>query len=111
MALVLCTNLAAYVAGAEEIIVSLIPMPPIVAELIFYAAAASVVLFGLKAVGISEKIAVTVIFVLIGMLAVASFFAKLHPVNVGGTTLNTGLAYFGMHLFVRFAGLFKIPAR
>lgn len=108
MALVLCTNLAAYVSGAEAIIVSIIPMPPIIAELIFYAAAASVVLFGLKAVGISEKIAVTIIFLLIGILAVASFFAKLHPVNMGGTTLNAGLAYFGMAMFAMSA-YFSIP--
>ena len=83
-------------------------MPPIIAELIFYAAAASVVLFGLKAVGISEKIAVTIIFLLIGILAVASFFAKLHPVNMGGTTLNAGLAYFGMAMFAMSA-YFSIP--
>ena len=108
MALVLCTNLAAYVSGAEAIIVSIIAMPPIIAELIFYAAAASVVLFGLKAVGISEKIAVTIIFLLIGILAVASFFAKLHPVNMGGTTLNAGLAYFGMAMFAMSA-YFSIP--
>ena len=72
MALILCTNLAAYIAGAGEIMVELLPISHVTAKLIFYVAAASVVLFGLKAVGVSEKIAVTVIFILIGILAVSS---------------------------------------
>jgi amino acid permease len=108
MALVLCTNLAAYIVGAEEIIIGIIPMPPIVAQLIFYAVAASVVLFGLKAVGVSEKLAVTVIFILIGILAVASLFSRLHPLNMSVGTLNSGLALFGMAMFAMSA-YFSIP--
>ena len=72
MALILCTNLAAYISGAGEILTELLPVPGIAAKLLFYVAAAAVVLFGLKAVGVSEKIAVAVIFILIGVLAVAS---------------------------------------
>lgn len=62
MALVLFTNLAAYISGAAEIISELLGISLWLSRLLFYAAAASVVLFGLKAVGISEKLAVTVIF-------------------------------------------------
>ena len=61
MVLVLFTNLAAYIEGAQEILTSLLGVSPMIARLIFYFLAASVVLFGLKAVGISEKIAVAVI--------------------------------------------------
>lgn len=108
MALVLCTNLAAYVVGAEEIIIGIIPMPSIVAQLIFYAAAASVVLFGLKVVGVSEKIAVGVIFLLIGILAVASLFSELHPVAVARFSTNGALAFFGMAMF-SMSAYFSIP--
>lgn len=108
MALILCTNLAAYIAGASEIMVDMLPISPIAADLIFYAAAASVVLFGLKAVGVSEKIAVTVIFILIGILAVSSFTAIRNPLPVSGSSLNAALAFFGMAMFA-LSAFFSIP--
>ena len=108
MALILCTNLAAYIAGASEIMVDMLPISPIAADLIFYAAAASVVLFGLKAVGVSEKIAVTVIFILIGILAVSSFTAIHNPLPVSGSSLNAALAFFGMAMFA-LSAFFSIP--
>lgn len=108
MAVILVTNLAAYISGAAEVIVGLIPMPPIVAKLLFYAVAASVVLFGLKAVGISEKIAVSVIFVLIAVLAVASFMKAHNPLSVSVGTLNDALAYYGLAMFAMSA-FFSVP--
>ena len=86
----------------------LLPISPIAADLIFYAAAASVVLFGLKAVGVSEKIAVTVIFILIGILAVSSFTAIRNPLPVSGSSLNAALAFFGMAMFA-LSAFFSIP--
>lgn len=108
MALILCTNLAAYISGAEEILVELLPVSPLAAKLIFYAAAAAVVLFGLKAVGVSEKLAVAVIFVLIGILAVASLFADHHAIAWVGESGKAALAYFGMAMFAMSA-FFSIP--
>ena len=108
MALILCTNLAAYISGAEEIAVELLPVSGLVAKLIFYIAAATVVLFGLKAVGVSEKIAVAVIFVLIGILAVASLFAEHHEIVLFGGTTQAALAYFGMAMFAMSA-FFSVP--
>ena len=108
MGLILITNLAAYITGAEEVIVSLIPMPAIVAELIFYVVAAAVVLFGLKAVGISEKYAVGAIFVLIGVLAVGSAVAKHNVIPMTGGNLNKMLAYYGLAMF-SMAAFFSVP--
>lgn len=108
MEVILVTNLAAYIAGAEEVIVGLLPIPPIAAKLLFYAVAASVVLFGLKAVGISEKIAVTVIFALIGVLAVASFIKARNPLSLTVGTLNDALAYYGLAMFAMSA-FFSVP--
>lgn len=108
MALILCTNLAAYISGAEEIMVELLPIPGLMAKLLFYLAAAAVVLFGLKAVGVSEKIAVAAIFVLIGILAVASLFADHHEIVLAGASGKAALAYFGMAMFAMSA-FFSIP--
>ena len=59
---ILFTNLAAYITGAADVITGFAPgVPPLIAKLLFYALAAVVVLLGLKAVGVSESVAVTVI--------------------------------------------------
>ena len=96
---ILFTNLTGYITGAEEIIVGLIPMPKLLAKLIFYALAASIVIFGLKAVGVSEKVAMVVIFALIGILAVSSFFVDPNPVPLFNFSVNGFLAYYGMSMF------------
>lgn len=108
MALILCTNLAAYILGAEEVIVSLIPMPKLAAEVLFYLVAAAVVLFGLKAVGVSEKFAVGAIFGLIGVLAVASLLAEHHRLPLAGGSVNGALAYYGMAMFA-LSAFFSVP--
>ena len=108
MTLILFTNLAAYIAGAEELIVSLLPVSGLAAKLMFYALAAAVVLFGLKAVGVSEKVAVAAIFVLIGTLAVASFIVPGHGLPMESGTANYGLAYYGMAMF-SMAAFFSVP--
>lgn len=108
MTLILFTNLAAYITGSKEIIVGLLPVPGAVATLLFYVAAASVVLFGLKAVGVSEKISVAIIFGLIFTLAVASFFAPPQALPLAGGTVNGALAFFGMAMFAMSA-FFSVP--
>ena len=108
MALILCTNLATYIAASEEIIVALVPMPPLAAKLLFYVLAASVVFFGLKVVGISEKYAVSAIIGLIAVLAAASAFAEHNPINLRPGTFNQMLAYFGLAMFAMSA-FFSVP--
>ena len=108
MALVLFTNLAAYISGAAEIISELLGISLWLSRLLFYAAAASVVLFGLKAVGISEKLAVTVIFLLVGVLAFFSLAHINNPLQVRAGRVTEGLAYFGMAMFA-FSAFFSVP--
>ena len=108
MAVILVTSLAAYISGAEEIIVGLLPIPSIAAKLLFYVVAASVVLFGLKAVGVSEKIAVTVIFALIAALAAASLLNIRNSLSRSAGSLNDALAYYGLAMFAMSA-FFSVP--
>lgn len=108
MALVMFTNLAAYISGAAEIITDLIGVPMIVSKLIFYVAAASVVLFGLKAVGVSETVAVSVIFGVIGVLGVCSLFNISNPLNFSIGQPNHILAFFGMAMLA-FSAFFSVP--
>ena len=108
MALVLFTNLAAYISGVAEIISELLGISLWLSRLLFYAAAASVVLFGLKAVGVSEKLAVGVIFLLVGLLACFSMLHIQNPLPVNAGSITEGLAYFGMGMFA-FSAFFSVP--
>lgn len=108
MTLILLTNLAGYITGAADIIVALLPISMLAAKLIFYFAAAIVVLFGLKAVGVSEKFAVAVIFVLVGALAVFSFFVPANRVNLVNGSVRGCLAFYGMAMFAMSA-FFSVP--
>ncbi len=108
MAFVLVTNLAAYIAGASEVMVGFLPLSDLASKLIFYVAAAVVVVFGLKAVGISEKYAVAVIFVLIGILAVASFMVPMHPLPMKTGKISDMISFFSMAMLA-FAAFFSIP--
>ena len=108
MLAILFTNLTGYITGAEEILVSLLPISPFVAKLLFYLLAAAVVIFGLKAVGVSEKISIAVIFALIGVLAVASFFRPANEIPMFTFDMNGVLAYFGMAMF-SLSAFFSVP--
>ena len=55
LAVAFLANLAAYVAGAGEIVATLTGAPARLAEAIVFAVAAGVVFFGLKAVGVAER--------------------------------------------------------
>ena len=65
-------------------------------------------LFGLKAVGVSEKIAVTVIFALIAALAAASLLNVRNPLSLSAGSLNDALAYYGLAMFAMSA-FFSVP--
>lgn len=108
MALVMFTNLAAYISGAAEIISDLIGVPMLVSKLIFYIVAAIVVLFGLKAVGLSETVAVSVIFAVVGVLGVFSLFNINNPLYFGIGKPNHILAFFGMAMLA-FSAFFSVP--
>jgi len=108
IALVLLTTLATYITGSGEIIAEYFNLSPLLCRIIFYAVAAIVVLFGLKAVGISEKIAVILIFALIAAFAVASFMNIRNPLPVIPGKWNEILAYFSMAMFA-FIAFFSIP--
>jgi amino acid permease len=108
IALVMLSTLSTYITGGGEIIAAYLGIHFLFGRLLFYIAAASVVLFGLKAVGISEKIAVFLIFVLLAVLAAASFFHIRNPLPVKHGGWNEVLAYFGMAMF-SFVAFFSVP--
>lgn len=105
---IIFSNMAAYIVGAGEILVSLFEMPLWLAKVIFYLIAAGVVFFGLKVLGISEKYAIMAIAVIFAILAAASLGQTFQPVVLVKPLGNLTLALFGMIMFA-FASFFSIP--
>jgi amino acid permease len=105
--LVLITNLAAYVAGGAEVLEAA-GLSPLAAKLVFYVVAAAVVFFGLKFLGVSESVSVSVIIGIILVLAGASLFHLDNRLNLTSGSFNARLAFFGMAMFA-FVAFYSIP--
>ena len=115
LVVVLETNLAAYISGAAEIVSTLFPaVPAFIFQVLFYILAAIIVVLGLHAICISEKITVSVMG---GILLVALIFSFLHiNTEASGTFLLTGgfscfppfLAAYSMIMF-SFSAIFAVP--
>ena len=108
MAVVLFANLAAYVAAAAEVLDGILGIGVFTCKLIFYVLAASVVVFGLKAVAVSEKLMVAIIFGLILVLAVPSLTGPHNPLSAAPGTLHDTVKYFGMAMLA-FGAFFSVP--
>ncbi len=108
MFLVLLANLAAYIVGAGEIITNLTGLPLCWAETLFYLAAATIIVFGLKALGVSEKIAVSAMIVLFAVLLIGTLSVPLNPIPLAFTFGKGTLALYGVLMFC-FASFFSVP--
>ena len=92
-------NVAGFIAGASAVLRSWFGIPDWAGMLIYYAFAALVVFYGMKLVGICEKISVFAMVAVIGILFVATLFSDtsaLPSTFVAGTNL---LALFSMVSF------------
>lgn len=69
-------NVVGFITGGAAVLTSWFGIPEWVAKLIYYAVAASVVLFGMKIVGICEKISVFAMVIVIGILFVATLLVE-----------------------------------
>ncbi|MBN1636485.1 MAG: hypothetical protein JW920_08225, partial [Deltaproteobacteria bacterium] len=100
--------LAAYIIGCAEILGSLVGIPMTAGVFIIYALAAGVVFFGLKAIGISEKYAITGM----GLLLIVLFFGSLglvyNSIPLFSAGIDKPLALYGMVMF-SFSCFFSIP--
>ena len=101
-------NLAAFVAGAGEIISNLTGLPSLAGGALFSVFAAGVVVLGLKALGVSEKIAVVSMLGLFAALLVGTMAVPFHHLPLSFTWDRRALALFGVVMFC-FGSFFSIP--
>ncbi len=118
LGVVFLANLAAYVAGGDEVLAQGLGIPSPWGALIFYALAASVAALGLRALGLAEKWAVIAIAAIFAVLAVATVALRIRaggPAEAWPAALSAApgsaslaLALFGMAMFC-FAAFFSVP--
>ena len=92
-------SLSAYIAGGGKILSGLFGIPLLWGQLIFYIISAGVVFFGLKVLGMSEKYAVLVILLIVGVLAVGA--AKV-PFSLSMETVGTYKDYLALFSMIMF---------
>lgn len=92
-------NVSAFLTGAAAVFRSWFGLPDIIGKLLFYVIGAGVVFVGMKLVGICEKIAVTSMVAVVGILLVATLIGEKSVMPSGWQGFNNALALYGMISF------------
>ena len=92
-------NVSAFLTGAAAVFRSWFGLGDTWGVLLFYLIGAGVVFVGMKLVGICEKLAVSSMIGVIGILLVATLLRGTEPLPQGWRGFNNALALFGMVSF------------
>ena len=92
-------NVSGFIAGAAAVFMSWFGLPTWLGMILYYVIAASVVLFGMKLVGICEKISVGSMIAVIGVLFVATLLSELSPLPTEFIATSNLVALFSMISF------------
>lgn len=92
-------NLAAYVSGAGEILAGLAGIDRRLAEFIVYAISASVVFFGLRAVGVAERFGALALIGLVAAIGAGAFSVPFNKLPGLSGSANQWLALYGMVMY------------
>jgi amino acid permease len=92
-------NVSGFIAGSAAVFTSWLDIPERAAMLLYYVLAGSVVFFGMKAVGICEKISVAAMTAVIGILFVATLLSPMNPLPTHSIAQADILALYGMIAF------------
>ena len=92
-------NVSAFLTGAAAVFRAWFGLPDLAGILIFYVIGAGVVFVGMKLVGVCEKLAVTSMVAVVGVLFVATLLRKTSPLQGGFQGWKNALALFSMISF------------
>lgn len=107
LVLLLLENLVVYILCAGNVIGSLWGLSPVPGQILFYLLASLVVLFGVKGMGVGEKISVLLIGLVVLLLTVLSgIFPKGAP-GLGFGDPSVVFAVYGLFMFA-FSAIFSI---
>lgn len=92
-------NVSGFIAGAAAVFKAWFGLPTWIGMILYYVIAASVVLFGMKLVGICEKISVGSMIAVIGVLFVATLMSEISPLPTEFIATSNLVALFSMISF------------
>lgn len=92
-------NVSGFIAGAAAVFKAWFGLPTWIGMILYYVIAASVVLFGMKLVGICEKISVGSMIAVIGILFVATMLSEISPLPTEFVATSNLVALFSMISF------------
>jgi len=99
LALSVIFNVSAYLTGAAAVFANWFSLSRTAGILLFYVIGAVVVFFGIKLVGLCEKIAVYAMVAVVGILLAATFLHGTEPLSFQSQGFSNALALFGMVSF------------
>ncbi len=92
-------NVSAFLTGAAAVFRSWFHLPDTVGILLFYCIGAGVVFIGMKLVGICEKLAVSSMIGVIGILLIATLLSEMSALPTGWHGIRNVLALYSMVSF------------
>ena len=107
LVLLLLENLVVYVLCAGNVLTDLLGINSTATRIIFYALASAVIFFGVKGMGIGEKISMILIGSAVLVLMVLSFFHAKGSLNLSFGAPATVFAVYGLFMFA-FSAIFSV---
>ena len=107
LVLLLLENLVVYILCAGSVLSDLFGVPSAPMQAVFYLIASSVVFFGIKGMGIGEKISVLLIGIAVLVLTLLSFFYPKGRLSLSFGDPGTVFAVYGLFMFA-FSAIFSI---
>ena len=107
LVLLLLENLVVYILCAGNVLSDLIGMDGTAAQIIFYVSASAVIVFGIKGMGIGEKLSMLLIGSAVLVLMLLSFFNVKGSLRFSFGAPSTVFAVYGLFMFA-FSAIFSI---
>ena len=107
LVLLLLENLVVYVLCAGNVLNSLSGMSPALGQILFYLLASLVVLFGVKGMGVGEKISVLLIGLVVLLLTLLAGFFPKGGLSMGFGAPSVVFAVYGLFMFA-FSAIFSV---
>lgn len=97
--LAIIVGVSGNINGGAQIIENWLNVPFSVAQLIYYVLAGIIVFMGMKAVGIAQKYAVSILIIIVATISIATFAGPTNGIRVSKVHLNNLLGLYSMVVF------------
>lgn len=107
LVVLLLENLVVYILCAANVMTELVPIDGNVAKILFYVMASSIIIFGMKGVGVGEKYSVTLIGIVVLVLIGLSLLKPKNALPMGLGEPKLIFALYGLFMFA-FSAIFSV---